>query len=332
MSVIYTQKDIDPGVLSGRRIAVIGYGSQGRAQAGNLRDSGLDVVVADLPDSHAWRRAQEDGFHPLRTDEAASAAQILLMLVPDSIHGRIFEDQIRSGLEPGDALIFAHGFSVHYRQVLAPDTVDCILVAPKGPGGLVRSLYQKGHGVICLLAVHHDATGQAKPLGLAIAAGIGAARAGIIETTFAEETETDLFGEQALLCGGLSALIKTGFETLVESGYQPEVAYFECLHEIKQIADLIYAHGIQGMRHRISETALYGDLTRGPRVVSEQVRQRMREILNEIRKGRFAQEWLSESQHGRSHLKEMVRGDDDHLIEKVGQKLRQLMPWIEHME
>jgi ketol-acid reductoisomerase len=332
VSVIYTQKDVDARILNGRTIAVIGYGSQGRAQALNLRDSGCAVVVADLPGSAAWQQAREDGFGPVTTSRAAAQAQMILLLVPDSLHGDIFRREIQPALTTGDAMVFAHAFSVHYGQVAPPDDVDCLLVAPKGPGLLVRHLYRKGQGIICLLAVHQDASGQARALGLAVAAGIGAARAGIISTTFAEETETDLFGEQALLCGGLSALIKAGFETLVDAGYAPEVAYFECLHEIKQIADMIYAHGIQGMRRRISETARYGDLTRGPRIITQQTRQRMAEILKEIRDGRFAREWLSENEAGRPNLERMARQDDDHPIEAVGERLRRLMPWIDQPE
>ncbi len=332
MPKIYTQKDVDPKILNGAVIAVIGYGSQGRAQALNLRDSGRAVTVADLPGSPAWRRAQEDGFRPLPADQAAEKAGIVLLLVPDPVHGPVFRDQIEPHMSAGNALILAHGFSLHYGEVIPPDDVDCLLVAPKGPGSLVRRLYQDGQGIICLLAVHQDATGRAQKVGLAVAAGIGAARAGIIKTTVAEETETDLFGEQVLLCGGLSELIKAGFETLVSAGYAPEVAYFECLHEIKQIADMIYSHGIQGMRRRISQTALYGDLTRGPRVITKQTRKRMTQILKEIRDGRFAREWLKENRQGQPNLKRMARRDENHPIEAVGKRLRSLMPWIEESQ
>ncbi len=332
MSVIYTSRDIDPGVLNGRNIAVIGYGSQGRAQALNLRDSGCTVTVADLPGSPSWRNASEDGFQPQTSSRAAASAEVILLLAPDPLHRLIFRQEIQPQLAAGNALVLAHGLSLHVGEVVPPGDVDCLLVAPKGPGLLVRQLYRKGQGIVCLLAVHQDATGRAKALGLALAAGIGAGRAGIIETTVAEETETDLFGEQALLCGGLSSLIKAGFETLVSAGYAPEVAYFECLHEIKQIADMIYAHGIQGMRRRISQTALYGDLTRGPRIITRQVRERMDEILEEIRDGRFAREWLSENEAGQPNLKRMARQDDDHPIEAVGSKLRRLMPWIKESD
>jgi ketol-acid reductoisomerase len=332
VSTIYTQKDVDEKILEGAVLAIIGYGSQGRAQALNLRDSGYEVAVADLPDSPAWRKAQEDGFRPQSVSRAADKAHIILLLVPDPMHGQVFREKIEPHLTAGKALILAHGFSLHYGEVVPPGDIDCLLVAPKGPGSLVRRLYREGQGIICLLAVHQDITGRAKQRGLAVAAGIGADRAGIIETTVAEETETDLFGEQALLCGGLSALIKAGFDTLISAGYAPEVAYFECLHEIKQIADMIYAHGIQGMRRRISETALYGDLTRGPRVITEQTRKRMSEILEEIRDGRFAREWLKEYRQGQGNLKRMARQDDTHAIEVVGQRLRRLMPWIERSE
>jgi ketol-acid reductoisomerase len=332
MPKIHTQGSIDTTILNGRTLAVIGYGSQGRAQALNLRDSGCEVVVADLPDGPAWEKAQEDGFGPLTVSRATDQADIVLLLIPDPVHGPVFGEKIRPYLTTGKALILAHGFSLHYGEVIPPDDIDCLLVAPKGPGSLVRSLYRDGQGIICLLAVHHDATGQAQKIGLAVAAGIGAARAGIIETTVAEETETDLFGEQVLLCGGLSALIKAGFETLVSAGYTPEVAYFECLHEIKQIADMIYAHGIGGMRRRISETARYGDLTRGPRVITEQTRKQMEQILEEIRDGRFAREWLEENRKGQPQMKEMIRQDETHPIETVGEKLRRLMPWIERSD
>jgi len=331
VAVIYREKDANLDILRGKKIAVIGYGSQGSAQAQNLRDSGLDVVVSDLPDSPAWRKAQEDGFHPLSAKEAASSAQLILMLVPDHLHSPVYQSQILPGLDSGDALIFAHGFSVHYRQVISPQGVDCLMVAPKGPGGLVRSLYRRGLGIVCLLAVFQDATGHSKEVGLAVAKGIGGTRAGVIETTFAEETETDLFGEQAVLCGGLTALIKAGFETLVEAGYQPEIAYFECLHEIKQIADMIYVHGVQGMRSRISDTARYGDLTRGPRVNSSKIKKRMAEILKEVRNGRFSQEWLAENRAGRPHFSQLFHQDDGHPLELVGEKLRPLMPWLEQI-
>jgi ketol-acid reductoisomerase len=331
MAVIYRDEDVSLDPLKGKRIAIIGYGSQGSAQAKNLRDSGLQVCVSDLADSTAWRQAEADGFRPLPAEEAAVSSEVIMMLVPDQQHGEVFSKQVLPGLNEGDALLFAHGFSVHYGQVVPPEGVDCLLVAPKGPGSLVRSLYKRGFGVVCLLAVFQDATGQGKHTGLAIAAGIGGARAGIIETTFAEETETDLFGEQAVLCGGLSALIKSAFETLVEAGYQPEIAYFECLHEIKQIADMIYVHGLQGMRDRISDTAKYGDLTRGPKIISPEVKKSMEQNLQEIRDGRFAREWLAENRDGRSHFSKMIHQDDAHQVEQIGQKLRTLMSWLKEI-
>jgi ketol-acid reductoisomerase len=331
VAVIYGEKDASLDILRGKKIAVIGYGSQGSAQAQNLRDSDLEVAVAELPDSPAWKRAQEDGFHPLPTDKAASWAQILLILVPDHLHAQIFGEQILPGLSSGNAMIFAHGFSVCYRQVIPPHGVDCLMVAPKGPGGLVRNLYRRGLGVICLLAIFQDATGHSKEIGLAVAKGIGGTRAGVIETDFIEETETDLFGEQAVLCGGLTALIKAGFETLLEAGYQPEIAYFECLHEIKQIADMIYVRGIQGMRDRISDTARYGDVTRGPKVISPQIKKDMAELLESIRDGSFSQEWLAENRAGRPNFSKLLSQDDDHPIELVGKKLRSLMPWLEQV-
>ncbi len=329
MAVIYTEKDASLDILRDKKIAVIGYGSQGSAQANNLRDSGLDVEVADLPGSSAWRKAQQDGFHPLIAREAASLAQVILVLMPDHLHAQIYKDQILPSLKAGDALVFAHGFSVHYRQVIPAQGVDCLLVAPKGPGVLVRSLYRRGMGVICLLAVFQDATSHSKEIGLAVAKGIGGTRSGVIETTFAEETETDLFGEQSVLCGGLTTLIKAGFETLVEAGYQPEIAYFECLHEIKQIADMIYVHGIQGMRSRISEIARYGDITRGPMIISKDTKRKMVQILKDVRDGRFSQEWLAENRAGRVNYSRILHQDDDHPAEMVGKKLRLLMPWLE---
>ena len=331
MAVIYGEKEASLDILRGKKIAVIGYGSQGSAQAQNLRDSGLDVIVADLPGGSAWKRAQEDGFDPLSTKEAASAAQILLMLVPDHLHAQVFREQILPRLNFGKALIFAHGFSVHYGQVIPPHGVDCLMVAPKGPGALVRDLYRRHLGVVCLLAIYQDASGQAKDIGLAVAKGIGGTRAGVIRTSFSEETETDLFGEQAVLCGGLTALIKAGFEILLEAGYQPEIAYFECLHEIKQIADMIYVHGIQGMRDRISDTARYGDITRGPRVISSQMKENMTKILSEIRDGRFSQEWLDENRAGRARFREILARDDGHPVELVGKRIRSLMPWLEQV-
>jgi ketol-acid reductoisomerase len=331
VAVIYKDEDANLDILKDKKIAVIGYGSQGSAQAQNLRDSGLDVMVAELPDSMAWRRAGEDGFHPLSAENATASAQIILMLLPDHLHAQVFQNQILPSLNVGDALIFAHGFSIHYGQVIPPPGIDCLMVAPKGPGRLVRSLYGRGLGVICLLAVHQDATGCAKDIGLAVAKGIGGSRAGVIETSFSEETETDLFGEQAVLCGGLTALIKAGFETLVGAGYQPEIAYFECLHEIKQIADMVYVHGIQGMRERISDTAQYGDLTRGPRIIGWPIKEEMAKLLEEIQDGRFAQEWLAENRDARSHFSKLLRQDDSHPIEDVGKRLRSLMPWLEQV-
>jgi len=331
VAIIFKEQHANLNILRDKKIAIIGYGSQGSAQAQNLRDSGLDVLVADVPDSSAWRKADEDGFHPHLAKEASALAQVILMLIPDHLHGQVFRSEVLPGLIAGDALIFAHGFSIHYRQVIPPSGVDCLMVAPKGPGGLVRNLYRRGLGVICLLAVCQDATGHSQEIGLAIAKGIGGTQAGVIETTFSEETETDLFGEQVVLCGGLTALIKAGFETLVEAGYQPEIAYFECLHEVKQIADMIYRYGIQGMRGRISDTARYGDLTRGPQVISSLIKKRMAEILDEIRDERFAQEWLAENRAGRPRFSKLIHEDDDHPIEGVGNKLRSLMPWLEEV-
>ncbi len=331
MAIIHNDEDASLRILRDRRIAVIGFGSQGSAQAMNLRDSGLQVTVAELPGTSAWRHAQQEGFHPVSADRAAASAEVILMLLPDHLHGQVFENEIVPGLNPEDALVFAHGFSVYYGQVVPPAGVDCLMLAPKGPGGLVRNLYQRGLGVICLLAIHQDASGHSRELGLAVAKGIGGSRAGVIETTFAEETETDLFGEQAVLCGGLTALIKAGFETLVKAGYQPEIAYFECLHEIKQIADMIYLHGIQGMRERISDTARYGDLTRGSKIISSESQGHMAEILEDIQSGRFAEEWLAENRAGRPCFSKLISRDDDLPIEQIGKRLRSMMPWLQQV-
>jgi len=321
-------KDGDLGLLKGKTVAIIGFGSQGHAHSQNLRDSGVEVVVAEAQDSPAWDRASEAGFQVMTADAAAAMADVIMMAVPDQTQKVVYESSVRDNLKAGDMLMFAHGFNIHYSQIVPPKDVDVTMVAPKGPGHLVRRVYTEGGGVPSLVAVYQDATGKARDRALAYAKGIGALRAGVIETTFKEETETDLFGEQAVLCGGCTELVRAGFETLVEAGYQPEVAYFECLHELKLIVDLIHEHGISGMRYSISDTAEYGDMTRGKRVISEEVREEMDYILEEIQTGEFAREWILENQAGRPVYNAIKREESEHEIEVVGRELRGMMPWL----
>ncbi len=329
---IYKDADADLSILKDKVIAVLGYGSQGHAHALNLRDSGLNVVVGVRPGGKSYERAKEHGFEPLPVSEACEKADLIMILLPDQTQPAVYKNEIAPYLKPGKMLLFAHGFNIHYNQIVPPKDVDVAMVAPKGPGHLVRREFEKGAGVPCLIAVYQDATGSAFQKALAYAKGIGGTRAGVIETTFKEETETDLFGEQVVLCGGVSALIKAGFETLVEAGYQPEIAYFECLHELKLIVDLIYEGGLSFMRYSISDTAEYGDLTRGPRVINEQVRAEMKKILKEIQSGEFAREWILENQAGRPVLNALRRREAEHPIEEIGKKLRALMPWIKKPE
>jgi ketol-acid reductoisomerase len=323
MAKIYYEKDADLRLLSGKTIAIIGYGSQGHAHALNLRDNGQTVVVGLYRGSRSWAKAEAEGLTVLPVEEAAERGDLIMLLVPDQTQREVYERAIARALRPGKMLLFAHGFNIHYNQIVPPPDVDVAMVAPKGPGHRVRELFRDGQGVPALLAVHQDASGRARELALAYAKGIGATRAGVIETTFREETETDLFGEQAVLCGGVTALIKAGFETLVEAGYQPEVAYFECLHELKLIVDLIYEGGLAYMRYSISDTAEYGDYTRGPRIIGEQVRAEMRRILVEIQNGTFAREWILENQAGRPSLTAYRRQEAELLIEKIGRTLRE---------
>jgi ketol-acid reductoisomerase len=329
MAKIYYEKDVKPEVLDGQKIAVIGYGSQGHAQAQNLKDSGLDVVVGLRDGDRDVERAKEAGLEVALVEDAASMADLIVMLIPDDAQALVYRENIRPGLKSGNALFFAHGFNIHYNQIVPPDDIDVIMVAPKGPGPMVRQVYQEGGGVPSLVAVYQDYTGMALDRGLAYAKGLGAARAGVIETTFKEETETDLFGEQAVLCGGASELIKAGFDTLVEAGYQPEIAYFECLHELKLIVDLIHYHGISGMRARVSDTAEYGDLTRGPRIISPEVREEMKRILEEVQSGRFATEWVLENQANKATFATMRRVEAAHPLEELGKQLRSMMSWLE---
>jgi ketol-acid reductoisomerase len=327
MAQMYYDKDADLSLLKDKTIGVIGYGSQGHAQAQNLRDSGLKVIIGSIPDELATQ-AKRDGFQVMSIAEAAQAADIIVMLVPDQVQRQVYYSEVEQGLKPGKMLMFAHGFNIHYGQILPPPDVDVTMVAPKGPGHRLREVFVQGSGVPALVAVQQDATETAKQVALAYAKGIGATRAGVLTTTFKEETETDLFGEQTVLCGGVTALVKTAFETLVEAGYQPEVAYFECMHELKLIVDLFYEGGMKYMRYSVSDTAEYGDYTRGPRVIDECVRETMREILEEIQDGTFAREWILENLAGRPGFMALRRQNAEHPIEQVGAELRAMMPWL----
>ncbi len=325
---IYYDQDADLSFIEKETICILGYGSQGHAHALNLRDSGLKVIVGLRPGGPSYERAQADGFEPLPPEEACAQADVIMVLVPDQIQPQIYEQAIKPGLKAGKMLMFAHGFNIHFGQIVPPPDVDVTMVAPKGPGHLVRREYERGAGVPCLVAVQQDASGKALKRALAYAKGIGGTRAGVLETTFREETETDLFGEQCVLCGGVAALIKAGFETLVEAGYQPEIAYFECCHELKLIVDLIYEGGLAFMRYSISDTAEYGDLTRGPRVINENVKKEMKRILEEIQSGQFAREWILENQAKRPVMNALRRREAEHPLEEVGAKLRAMMPWL----
>ncbi|MFM9139721.1 MAG: ketol-acid reductoisomerase [Solirubrobacterales bacterium] len=321
--------DADPGLLEGKTVAIIGYGSQGHAHALNLRDSGVNVVIGLREDSQSAAEARAEGLEVLPVAEAASRGDIVVILVPDELHREVFTGEVVDGLAPGNMLIFGHGFSVLYGEVEPPAEVDVALAAPKSPGHMVRRQYEEGSGVPGLIAIEQDATGNARALALAYARGIGCTRAGVFETTFKDETETDLFGEQAVLCGGASALVQAGFETLVEAGYDPQMAYFECLHELKLIVDLMYEKGLAGMRYSISNTADYGDYTRGSRVVNEETKAEMKRILDEIQSGEFAREWIAENRAGQENFKRMREEQASSQIETTGRELRSMMPWIE---
>ena len=325
---IYYDQDADLGLLKGKKIAIIGYGSQGPAHALNLKDSGQDVVVGLYQGSKSWAKAEKDGLKVAPVADAAKAGDVVMILMPDQTQRQVFEESIRKGLGKGKMLMFAHGFNIHFNQVVPPPDVDVTMIAPKAPGHVMRDLFTQGPGVPALVAVQQDVTGKARDLALAYGRGVGCTRAGVIETTFKEETETDLFGEQTTLCGGVSHLIKAAFETLVEAGYQPEVAYFECMHEMKLIVDLFYQGGLAYMRYSVSDTAEYGDYTRGPRVVSEETKREMKKILGEIQSGQFAREWVLENQANRAGFLAMRRRDADHQIEEVGKRLRSMMSWI----
>jgi ketol-acid reductoisomerase len=328
----YYDSDADLSLLKGKTIAILGYGSQGHAQAQNLRDSGCTVIIGQRPGSPNHELAVSHGFQPMSAEEAAKKADMINILLPDEVQGDVYRNHVKPHLKPGNLLMCSHGFNVHFGQVEAPPGVDTVLVAPKGPGHLVRSEFERGGGVPCLIALNTGASEQSKKLGLAYAKGIGGTRAGVIETTFAEETETDLFGEQAVLCGGVSALVKAGFETLVEAGYQPEMAYFECMHELKLIVDLFYQGGLNYMRYSVSNTAEYGDYTRGPRIVTDETKAEMKRILAEIRSGQFARDWILENRANAPMFKAMRRAERNHPIEEVGRRLRRLMPWIKAKE
>ena len=326
---MYSEADVDTSVLDGKRIAVLGYGSQGRAHALNLKDSGLDVVVGLRIDGPSWNKAQADGLEVMEPVAAAREAAIVMFLTPDLVQGELYK-AVEDSLDTGAMLMFAHGFNIHFKQIEPRADLDVALIAPKGPGDLVRRQYQEGHGVPCLVAVEQDSSGSALALALAYAQGIGGARAGVIETTFKEETETDLFGEQAVLCGGATELVVAGFETLVNAGYQPEVAYYECMHELKLIVDLLHEGGMKKMHEFISETAAYGDLTRGPRVIDDHVRAQMKDILTEIQDGTFARQWIDETSKGQPEYKRLMQQDLEHQIETVGSDLRSRMDWLEN--
>ena len=325
---IYYDKDADLKYLKGKKIAIMGYGSQGHAQAQNLRDSGLDVIVSELAGTENYQFAIKDGFKPMPASEASKEADLIQILTQDHIQAKLYEEDVKPHLRKGKTLLFSHGFNIHYGQIAPPREIDVVMIAPKGPGHLVRREYEKGAGVPSLLAIHQDFTKKAKKTALAYAKGLGATRAGVIETTFKEETETDLFGEQSVLCGGVSELIKAGFDTLVEAGYQPEIAYFECLHELKLIVDLMYEGGLSYMRYSVSDTAEYGDLTRGKRIITQETRQEMKRILEEVRNGNFAKEWIIENRVGRPVFTALRKKEAEHPIEVVGKKLRSMMGWL----
>ena len=328
MATMYYDDDADLGLLAGRKIAVIGFGSQGHAHALNLRDSGLDVLVGLYPGSRSWASAEASGLRVGAVEDVAREADVIMVLIPDHLQRDVYEKAIEPALAEGKMLMFAHGFNIHFQQIAPPPFVDVTMVAPKGPGHLVRRVYEEGGGVPCLLAVHQDASEVARQLALAYAKGIGGTRGGVLETTFLEETETDLFGEQVILCGGLSALIKASFETLVEAGYQPESAFFETMHELKLIVDLIYEGGLARMRYSVSDTAEYGDYSRGPRIITDETRAEMRRILEEIQTGRFAREFILENMSGRSSFLAMRRRDAEHEVERVGAEMRAMMSWL----
>lgn len=328
MIKVYYDKDANLALLKGKKVGIIGFGSQGHAHSQNLRDSGVDVIVSELEGTKNYDNAVAAGFKVFTAKEVAEEADVIMMLVPDALQAVIYRNYVKDSMKKGKTLAFAHGFNIHYGQIVPPKDVDVIMIAPKGPGHMVRRQFEQGRGVPSLIAVHQDASGKAKDIALAYAKGMGAGKMGIIETTFIEETETDLFGEQAVLCGGTSALVKCGFETLVEAGYQPEMAYFEVLHELKLIVDLMYENGIAGMRFSVSDTAKYGDITRGPRLITAETKKEMKKILTEIQDGTFATEWILENQANKPKFNALLRADVNHPIEVTGKALRKMMPWL----
>ncbi len=332
MAEIFYDKDIDIKILKGKKIAIIGYGSQGHAHAQNLRDSGMDVIVGELEGSKPWKKALEKGFNVYPSDKASKMADVIMFLAPDTLQKNIYYDYIEPNLQQGNILCFAHGFNIHYNQIIPRHDIDVVMIAPKGPGHIVRRMYEENSGVPVIIAVYQDYSKKAKDYCLAYAKALGAGRVGIITTTFKEETETDLFGEQAVLCGGTTELIRAGFDTLVEAGYQPEIAYFEVLSELKLIVDLIYEGGISWMRYSISDTAEYGDMVKGKKIITDETRKNMKEILKDIQNGSFAREWILENQSGRPVYNLIKKKEENHLIEKVGKKLRKMMTWIKKEE
>jgi ketol-acid reductoisomerase len=328
MAKMYYDQDANLSLLQGKKVAIIGYGSQGHAHAQNLRDSGVEVIVGQRPGGVNYQKAVDDGFTPVTAAQAAQEADIIMILLPDEAQKKVYYEDVAPALTEGKTLFFAHGFNIHFNQIIPPQNIDVLMVAPKGPGHMVRRVYTEGGGVPNIFAVYQDYTGKAKDIALAYAKGIGGTRAGVLETTFKEETETDLFGEQAVLCGGCAALVKAGFETLVAAGYQPEIAYFECFHELKLIVDLMYEGGLAGMRYSISDTAEYGDFMIGKRIITDATRQEMKKVLTEIQNGEFAKNWLLENQVGRPNLNALRRIDAEHPLEVVGRKLREMMSWI----
>ncbi|MFH1837567.1 MAG: ketol-acid reductoisomerase [Candidatus Omnitrophota bacterium] len=329
MAKMYYDKDADLNIIKGLKVAIIGYGIQGRGQSLNLRDSGIKILISELKGTPNYDQAVKDGFTVLSAEDAAKQADVVQILTQDHVQAAVYEKAIAPNLKEGNSLVFSHGFNIHFKQIVPPKNVDVFMVAPKGPGALVREMYEQGKGVPCLIAIFQDFSGKAKDKALSYAKGLGGTRAGVIETTFKEETETDLFGEQAVLCGGASELIKAGFDTLVNAGYQPEIAYFECLHELKLITDLVYKYGISGMRKRVSDTAEYGDITRGKRVINAGTREEMKKILSEIQSGAFAKEWIKENEDGRPNYNKITEAEKKDKIEKIGEELRGMMPWLE---
>lgn len=328
MAKVYYDNDANLDLLKDKTVAIIGFGNQGGAQAQNLKDGGIHVIIAEVEGTPNWERAKSAGFEVMSAADAAKRGDIVQMLIPDELQARVYKESIKKSMKSGKTLMFSHGFNIHFKAIKPPKEIDVIMVAPKGPGFMVRETFKEGKGVPCLIAVQQDASGQAKNVALAYAKGIGGARAGVFETTFKEEVETDLFGEQTVLCGGCTSLVKAGFETLVEAGYQPEMAYFECCHELKLIVDLIYKQGIAGMRKAISNTAEYGDLTVGPKIVDEKVKNKMKKALKRIQSGAFAREWIKENKLGAPNFKSLREKDKDHQIEKVGAELRGMMGWL----